>query len=149
MFEQLMHFLGADQAPKAPDPRLAVATLLVEAASRSDHFAEHERVMIRSLLGQCFELAPEECTSLLARAEEKQRDLVQLQPYTHAIFEQMTSGERALIIEMLWEVVYADGVLEPEEDALIRKVAGLIYVDDITRTEARRRVVARLGLEQS
>ncbi len=144
-----MHFLGTDQAPKTPDPRLAVATLLVEAANRSDHFADHERAMIRKLLGQCFGLAPEECASLLARAEEKQRDLVQLQPYTHAIFEQMAPGERTRVIEMLWEVVYADGVLEPEEDALVRKVAGLIYVDDVTRTEARRRVVARLNEEKS
>ena len=149
MFQQLMHFLSADHAPKAPDPRLAVATLLVEAATRSDHFADHERIMIRNLLGQCFGLAPDECASLLIRAEEKQRDLVQLQPFTHAIFEQMVPGERALVIEMLWEVVYADVVLEPEEDALIRKIAGLIYVDDITRTEARRRVVARMSQEQS
>jgi uncharacterized tellurite resistance protein B-like protein len=61
----------------------------------------------------------------------------------------MAPGERTRVIEMLWEVVYADGVLEPEEDALVRKVAGLIYVDDVTRTEARRRVVARLNEEKS
>lgn len=144
MFDQLIRLLGAEQPPKAPDPRLAVATLLVEAANGSDHFADHERATIRQLLGERFGLEPGECADLLARAEERQRDLVQLQPYTHAIFEQMTPAERAVVIEMLWEVVYADGVLEPEEDALIRKVAGLIYVDDHTRAEARRRVLARI-----
>lgn len=144
MFDQLMHFLAGETRPQAPDLRLAVATLLVEAANRSDHFSGDERSTIARLLEEKFALAPQECASLLARAEEKQRDLVQLHPYTHAIFEQMEPAERAQVIEMLWEVVYADGVLEPEEDALVRKVAGLIYVDDRARAEARQRVVARI-----
>jgi uncharacterized tellurite resistance protein B-like protein len=46
---------------------------------------------------------------------------------------------------MLWEVVYARGNLTPEEDALIRKVAGLLYVSDRDRGLARQRVLHRLG----
>ena len=46
---------------------------------------------------------------------------------------------------MLWEVAYADGVLDPEEDAMIRKIAGLIYVEDRDRMLARQRVLARRG----
>jgi hypothetical protein len=34
------------------------------------------------------------------------------------------------IIEMLWEVAYADGVLDAQEDMLLRRIAGLIYVSD-------------------
>jgi uncharacterized tellurite resistance protein B-like protein len=48
---------------------------------------------------------------------------------------------------MLWEVAYADGVLDPYEDALIRKVAGLVYVTDQERGFARKRVRERLGLK--
>jgi uncharacterized tellurite resistance protein B-like protein len=44
---------------------------------------------------------------------------------------------------MLWDVAYADGVLDPEEDLLIRRIAGLIYVDDRERVLARQRVLAR------
>ena len=47
------------------------------------------------------------------------------------------------VIEMLWDVAYADGVLDPEEDLLIRRIAGLIYVDDRERVMARQRVLAR------
>jgi uncharacterized tellurite resistance protein B-like protein len=53
------------------------------------------------------------------------------------------------LIEMLWEVAYADGVLDEYEDSLLRRVGGLIYVPDRERGEARRRVLKRLGLDQA
>jgi uncharacterized tellurite resistance protein B-like protein len=46
---------------------------------------------------------------------------------------------------MLWQVAYADGVLDPEEDLLIRRVAGLIHVTDRERVLARQRALAALG----
>jgi uncharacterized tellurite resistance protein B-like protein len=48
------------------------------------------------------------------------------------------------VIEMLWEVAYSDGVLNGDEDMLICRVAGLIYVPDWERGEAKRRVRERL-----
>jgi uncharacterized tellurite resistance protein B-like protein len=46
---------------------------------------------------------------------------------------------------MLWDVAYSDRVLTGDEDALIRRVAGLIYVSDWERGEAKRRVTQRIG----
>jgi uncharacterized tellurite resistance protein B-like protein len=57
----------------------------------------------------------------------------------------MDPAERIQLIEMLWEVVYADGVLDSEEDALIRRIAGLIYVEDRDRVLARKRVLERMA----
>jgi uncharacterized tellurite resistance protein B-like protein len=45
---------------------------------------------------------------------------------------------------MLWEVAYSDGALTGDEDALIRRVAGLIYVSDRDRGDANRRARERL-----
>ncbi|MBS0281793.1 MAG: TerB family tellurite resistance protein, partial [Proteobacteria bacterium] len=56
-------------------------------------------------------------------------------------------AERIQLIEMLWEVAYADGVLDPEEDLLIRRIAGLIAVEDRERVLARQRVAARMGIK--
>jgi uncharacterized tellurite resistance protein B-like protein len=55
----------------------------------------------------------------------------------------MSPEERVELIEMLWGVAYADGVLDPEEDLLVRRIAGLIHVDDRERVLARQRVLAR------
>ena len=57
----------------------------------------------------------------------------------------MDDAQRVEVIEMLWEVAYADGVLDPEEDLLIRRVAGLIHVTDRERVVARQQVLTRLG----
>jgi len=59
--------------------------------------------------------------------------------------ENFTEEERIGVIEMLWEAAYSDGALNGDEDALIRRVAGLIYVSDMDRGEAKRR--ARMRLE--
>ena len=66
----------------------------------------------------------------------------QLHPFTRIAVERMSPNQRVHLIEMLWQVVYADGVLDPEEDALIRRIAGLVYVSDQDRIAARQRVLA-------
>lgn len=147
MFHQLMNFLkSAEPARKAPDLRTAVAILLLEAAHRDDTFTSEERAVIERLLMAKFALSKEECAQLLASCEETIARMVQLHPYTHAVFEQMDPEERINLIEMLWEVAYADGVLDPEEDALIRRLGGLIYVTDRDRMLARQRVLSRLNI---
>lgn len=142
-----MNFLkGPDQAgQRTNDLRLAVAVLLVEAAQRDDEFGSEERAVIEQLLTKKFALSKDECDQLMSVGEATASRMVQLHPYTHAIFEQMDPAERIQLIEMLWEVVYADGVLDPEEDALIRKIGGLIYITDRDRMLARKRVLERMG----
>ena len=45
---------------------------------------------------------------------------------------------------MLWEVAYADGVLDPAEDMLIRRVAGLIHVEDRERMQAKNKIYNKM-----
>lgn len=144
-----MNFLkGADPAEqRTKDLRVAVAVLLVEAAHRDEEFGPEEHAVIERLLTEKFALSKDECDQLISASEATTARMVQLHPYTHAIFEQMDPEERIQLIEMLWEVVYADGVLDPEEDALIRKIGGLIYITDRDRMLARKRVLERLGLQ--
>jgi uncharacterized tellurite resistance protein B-like protein len=58
----------------------------------------------------------------------------------------MPPEERVAIIEMLWEVVYADGTLHEYEASLLRRVCGLIYVTDQDSGTARKRVLEKMGL---
>ena len=119
--------------------------LLVEAARMDDHFEATERAAIERLLAAKFELSPESTKTLLTHAEIVTARSNQLHPFTRLAVERMDPNERIRLIEMLWEVAYADGVLDPEEDALLRRVAGLIYVSDADRVAARQRVLARMA----
>ena len=146
VIERIRKLLAAPEAaPQRPDDlQIAVAVLLVEAARMDDKFDEYERGTIEQLLEQKFELTHDETQQLLAVAEETAERSLQLHPFTRLAVERMEPKRRIRLIEMLWEVAYADGKLDPEEDVLLRRVAGLIYVSDEDRIAARQRVLERM-----
>jgi uncharacterized tellurite resistance protein B-like protein len=145
MFNQLLRLLQEPPARTAPDLRLSVAVLLLEAARQDDHFDVRERAVIADMLSRRFDLTAEQCAALMAQGEAQASQMVQLHGHTSAILEQMDEAGRIGMIEMLWRVAYADGVLDPEEDLLIRRVAGLIHVSDRDRVLARQRALAQPG----
>ncbi len=51
--------------------------------------------------------------------------------FTDAARKNLNENERIGLVEMLWEVVYADASIDEFEDRLLRKVAGLLHVSDI------------------
>ena len=77
------------------------------------------------------------------------RNATELFHFTRIVNERLSPEQRVELIEMLWEVAYADGVLDQYEDSLLRRIGGLIYVPDRERGMARQRVLARLGLDQA
>ena len=151
MFDQILKLLAAPEPKTGSRDELqtAVAVLLVEAARRDDTFDVVERGTIERLLADKFELSAEATRQLLAQAEVAADRTSQLHPFTRLAVERMDPQQRIRLIEMLWEVAYADGVLDPEEDGLLRRIAGLIYVSDADRVAARQRVLQRLQRKSS
>jgi uncharacterized tellurite resistance protein B-like protein len=128
--------------------QLAVAALLLEAAMVDDGvFDGNERATIRQVLARRFGLSPEAAQDLIAQAEERLAGSSQIFRFTTTINDRLPRERRVEVIEMLWEVAYADRVLDPLEDSLLRRVGGLIDVSDHERGEAKQRVLRRLGLQ--
>jgi uncharacterized tellurite resistance protein B-like protein len=148
MFDALLKFFTepALAAPTADPVPLLVAALLVEAANCNDRFPEAERQAIRRILAERFPLTAPEVDRLLAAADQATAESVQLFRFTDGLAKGLGPEQKVRVIEMLWEVAYADGVLTALEDQLIRQVAGLLIVPDRDRGAARLRVMARLGL---
>lgn len=140
---------GQDLSRGKDELQLAVAALLLEAAVVVDgRFDETERNAILGLLQRRFGLAAADAEALLAAAKERVESSAQLFRFTSTINERLARERRVEVIEMLWQVAYADGVLDPLEDSLLRRVAGLIDVSDRDRGDAKRRVLRELGLER-
>lgn len=123
--------------------QLAAAALLVEAAHIDDHADPRERAAIDRILERHFNLSPGAARQLVAAAEQIAERSAQLFRFTHVINERFSLEQRIELMEMLWEVVYADGTVDALEDTLLRRVGGLIYVPDRERGAARQRVVQR------
>ena len=134
------------QATGIATEQAAVAVLMVEAARLDGHFETAERDRIQDLLARRFGLNPWAAADLVARAERTATESVAWQGFTQTIKEAMDEGERIGVLELLWEVAYADGHLHDYEASLLRRVAGLLYVSDRANGEARLRVMARMGI---
>ena len=96
-----------------------------------------------------FSLSRSDANQLLAAGEAAASESTELFHFTRIINDRLSFEERVELIEMRWEVAYADRVLDEYEDSLLRRVGGLIYVPDRERGMARQRVLKRLGLDQA
>lgn len=147
MIDKIFGLLRGERAAIATSEpnalHVAVGALLVEAARRDDIFDAAERDAIKDLLKRRFDLSEAAATELFETAADASASSGQLFGFTNRVVKDLDEADRVHIIEMLWEVAYADGVLDPHEDAMIRRVAGLVYVSDYERGAARRRVLAR------
>lgn len=145
MLSRLLDFLTGGEAPALEEGtdelQLSVAALLIEAARMDSTFDAAERVTIGRLLTSKFHLAPEAVQSLVEQAEQKVQYSAQYFPFTHEICKRLSPEQRVGIIEMMWNVAYSDGILDPHEDMLLRQIAGLIHVPDKERGLARQRAL--------
>jgi uncharacterized tellurite resistance protein B-like protein len=148
IFDLLNISLEGVGSTKPDKLQLAVAALLVQAAEMDDVFELSEHLSIERLLADRFGLGLEAVRDLLKAAEKASHESNQIYAFTRVAADRMNGEERIGLIEMLWEVAYADGILDPDEDALVRRIAGLIYVSDFDRGAARKRVLDRLGLNK-
>jgi uncharacterized tellurite resistance protein B-like protein len=138
-----------DNRGRQNEVQLALTALLIEAAYSDDHFDQAERAIIAGLLESRFNLSRSDARALLAAGEAAATESAELFHFTRIINERLSAAARIGLVEMLWEVAYADGVLDEYEDSLLRRVGGLIYVPDRERGMARQRVLKRLGLDQA
>tara|TARA_A100001037_G_scaffold277416_1_gene277457 strand:+ start:4759 stop:5223 length:465 start_codon:yes stop_codon:yes gene_type:complete len=125
--------------------QLAAAALLVEAARMDDDYDANERALIAGFLRERFSLDAADTEALVAAADEATEDLVEVYGFARKVKDAFDHDERVQMIEMLWEVVYADGEIHDHEANLLRRVSGLIYVSDKESGDARKRVLDRTG----
>ncbi|MDG2269742.1 MAG: TerB family tellurite resistance protein [Alphaproteobacteria bacterium] len=152
MFDRLKKVFGgtgsSEDGPRergVDDLQLAAAALLTEAARMDDDFGADEQAVIARLLHERFSLREDEVAVLMAAADKASTQSVELFGFTREIKDAFDHDERIQMIEMLWEVVYADGEVHDHEANLLRRIAGLIYVSDRENGDARKRVLDRTG----
>jgi uncharacterized tellurite resistance protein B-like protein len=147
MFEALKSFVAEltheDATARDLDAdgyRLAAAALLVHAARIDGEFSANERSKLRDLLKQRFDLDDAGASALIEQAAAAEKDAVDLYHFTSVLKDRLDDSGRCRIVEMLWQIAYADGELSPFEDNLIWRVADLLGVDSRERIALRQRV---------
>lgn len=135
---------GKPQEKEEADAPLAFAALLVEAARADELYEAREiRIIDRALMDQ-FGVDADAAAALRARGEEAQSAANDIQQFTRVV-KTLPQDEKAAFVERLWRIVLSDGERDAFEDALIRRVCGLIYVSDPESGAARQRAEAAIA----
>ena len=126
--------------PKPEDLRLAACALLLELAHADNEFTGSERAHLEGAVRREFGLDEEEAEELIQLAEKERRSAVDLWSFTNLIAEHFSLGQKMVLAEAMWGLVYADGELGSREDYLMRKISGLLRLEPGYLAEARKRM---------
>lgn len=108
---------------------IMVAALLVHAAKMDENYTEIERKIIERALIDFTHLPKKKIEEILNLAEKKEQDANQILEFTQEI-KKNNMRFRLQIIELLWKIIYSDGIADQYETNLIRRVCGLLYISD-------------------
>jgi uncharacterized tellurite resistance protein B-like protein len=121
------------------DLRLAMCVLLLELAWADEEFSEEERTHVLGVIQRHIGLDDAEAADLLERAEKERSQAVDLWRFAHVIRENYSIGQKLVLAETMWGLVYSDGVLSSHEGYLLRKMSKLLDLKIGYLSEAKRR----------
>jgi uncharacterized tellurite resistance protein B-like protein len=149
MLDGLRQFIADVVAPQ-PTPafdeasyRLAATALLIHVISLDGRPSERETRKLHSLIESHFGLDPGSADKLIASATLIEGEAVDLYHFTSVIMREVDEAGRLKIVEMMWELVYADGQVSEFEDNVVWRAADLLGVSSRDRIELKHRVAAR------
>jgi uncharacterized tellurite resistance protein B-like protein len=152
MLDRLRQFIEEIVAPDGSgtsrrfdetDYRLAATALLIHVISLDGAPSEIERRKLRELLRARFALDDGATDRLIADATLVEGEAVDLYHFTSVIMRSVNEEGRLRIVEMMWEVVYADGQVSEFEDNVVWRAADLLGVSSRDRNDLKHRVAAR------
>lgn len=131
---------GKTEAFDESDYRLSAAALLVHVAVSDDSFDDDERATLRSALIERFEVKPEDADALIETAAAADRNAIDLYQFTSQINRALDDEGKRHLVEVLFEIGYADGKLSEFEDNVVWRASELLHVSSRDRVEIRKRV---------
>ena len=151
MLDGLRQFIADVVSPGAhPDRtfddtgyRLAATALLIHVISLDGEPSEVEKRKLHSLIESRFGLDPGTADRLIASATLVEGDAVDLYHFTSVIMRSVNEAGRFRIVEMMWELVYADGQVSEFEDNVVWRAADLLGVSSRDRIDLKHRVASR------
>ena len=137
---------GQTPAGRAQALRLAAAVLLVEVMRADANVAAAERQAVLAALRSRFSLAEDELAALVALAEAQSQTANDYFHFTSRINDNFSQPEKIALVQAMWDVAYADGVLDANENHVISKVADLLHVTHGEYIAAKMRAKEAAGL---
>ena len=126
----ILKFFDKDDLSNDNDQLINIACLMIHAAKIDENYTEMEKKIIKSTLEK-LNSNNEEVEKLLAEAEKKEADSNHIQEFTKNI-KTMNTENKKEIIKNVWTIILSDGNSDMYEENLIRRLAGILYIDNKT-----------------
>jgi uncharacterized tellurite resistance protein B-like protein len=123
--------------------RLAATALLIHVISLDGEPTDLERRKLHSLIESRFGLDRGTADQLIASATLIEGEAVDLYHFTSVIMRSVDEAGRLRIVEMMWELAYADGAVTEFEDNVVWRAADLLGVSSRDRVELKHQVAGR------
>lgn len=123
----------------ADDYRIAAAALLVHMAAADGHVDPQEQTRLRKIVEERFELDPAAASRLIRTAEESEREAVDLYQFTSILKRALDEQGRLAVVELLWDMAFADGSADELEENIIWRIAELLGVSTRDRVILKQR----------
>ena len=149
MLNMVKQFFGknrseADRATEGDvhhDLTVATCALFVEMAKIDESFSDVEMETIIGVLKEKYGLSKEHADALIAEADQKLDESVDLWQFAKLINENYSIQEKKEIIEILWHIVFVDGKMDAHEDYLMHKLGKLLRLSHTELMEAKVKVL--------
>lgn len=148
MFAALKNLLADLTQSEAPhrfgedDYRVAAVALLVHIADADGVTDAAESRRLKALVKERFDLDAAEASALIKEAEQSEREAVDFYHFTHVLKRHLDDEGRHKIIEMMWDMAFADGTVDEIEENTVWRIAELLGVSSRDRVLLRQKVAA-------
>ena len=105
-----------------------IACLLIHAAKIDENYTSEEREIIKKTVNKLY---PDlnDSNEVILKAEQKENDSNHIQEFTKDV-KSLSMENKIIIVETLWRIILSDGKSDIYENNLMRRLAGLLYLDD-------------------
>ena len=120
---------------------IAVASLLIHSAKIDEKFTEKEKQIIKKALIEMGAEA-EKIDEIMEESEKKEKDSNQILDFTREV-KNISEDKKKLIIEALWNIIYSDKNADMYETNLMRRLSGLLYLDNKVVGDIKEKVIKK------
>jgi len=125
----IFKFLNKDkEKPNANTESINIACLLIHAAKIDENYTPEERGIIKKTVKKLYPDL-DNLDGIISQAEQKENDSNHIQEFTRDV-KSLSTENKIIIVETLWRIILSDGKSDIYEDNLMRRLAGLLYLDD-------------------
>ena len=138
----ILKFFNKDEKQNNDSNLIDVACLMIHAAKIDENYTDIERKIIKNTLTKIND-DKEDLDKIMIEAEKKEADSNHIQEFTRNI-KMMEKENKKEVIKNIWTIILSDGNSDMYEENLMRRLAGLLYIDDKTIGEIKLNIQSKL-----